>query len=162
MDDLEKLVNDKEFERFQAATGKENDPIILLLRSHLYSESLLERIITFMLPRGDKLIENGNLTYHNKLVVVEALDCLPDIIVSSLRNLNKVRNQCAHELNRKITDGDITRIGSPLGKEFTRLKRKAKFDDTLLLRFIVAFICGHMSTICLTAEHTEINQIKQN
>ena len=153
MDDFEQ---EKEFEKFQSAIGSESDPTILVLRAHLFSENLLERLINFKLPRGDKVIENGNLSYHQKLVLVESLDCIPDSIVSSLRNLNKLRNQCAHELNKKISDGDVTRIGSPLGKEFTRLKRKSKFDDAILLRSVINYVCGFMTASCHVSEHSEL------
>jgi hypothetical protein len=161
MDDLELLGKQKEFERFKQAIGEENDPIMLVLRAHLFSENLLERLINFKLPRGDKLIENGNLTFHQKLILVEALDCLPDSVVSSLRNLNKLRNQCAHELHKKITDGDVTKIGSPLGKDFTRFKREAKFDEAVLLRSVVNYICGFVTGTCFSAEHPEIKGTKQ-
>ncbi|MCG2584142.1 hypothetical protein [Massilia sp. TS11] len=160
MDNLEELGKKKEFEKFQQAIGAEKDPIMLILRAHLFSENLLERLINFRLPRGDKVIENGNLNYHQKLVLAEALECLSDPIVSSLRNLNKLRNQCAHELHKKITEGDITRIGSPLGKNFTRFKRDAKFDEAALLRKVVDYICGYISATCFGVEHPELNEPK--
>lgn len=156
MHELEALGKQKEFEKFQKAIGAETDPIMLILRAHLFSENLLERLINFKLPRGDKLVESGNLTYNQKLVLVDALDCLPDSVVSSLRNLNKLRNQCAHELHKKITDADITRIGSSLGKDFTRFKRDAKFDEAELLRKVVDYVSGYLTAMCFAAEHPEL------
>ena len=155
MNDFEQ-AREKEFEKFQSAIGSESDPTMLVLRAHLFSENLLERLINFKLPRGDKVIENGSLSYHQKLLLVESLDCIPDSIVSSLRNLNKLRNQCAHELNKKIADGDVTRIGSPLGKEFTRLKRQSKFDDAILLQLVINYVCGFLTGSCHASEHTEL------
>ncbi len=158
MNNLVELGKKIELERFQLAIGSENDPIMLVLRAHLFSENLLERLINFKLPRGDKVIESGNLTYNQKLVLVDALDCLPDSFTSSLRSLNKLRNQCAHELHRTITDSDVTRIGSPFGKEFTRMKRDVKFDEIALLRKLVNHICGFLTGTCFHAEHPEINE----
>jgi hypothetical protein len=154
-DDLDLVAKKKEFEKFKQAIGSENDPTMLVLRAHLFSENLLERLITFNLPRGDKVIESGNLSYHQKLVLIEALDRLPDSIISTLRNLNKLRNQCAHELDKKITDGDITRIGSPLGKEFTRFKREAKFEESVLLRKVIDYVSGYLTANCHLSEHPD-------
>lgn len=155
MDALE-IAKEKDFERFRQAIGSEKDPTMLVLRAHLFTENLLERLITFRLPRGDKVIEGASLTYHQKLVVVDALDCIPDPVVSALRNLNKLRNQCAHELDKIITDGDVTRVGSPLGKEFTRFKREAKFDETVLLRKVIDYVCGYLTAHCHLCEHPEL------
>ncbi|MFO0106219.1 MAG: hypothetical protein ACK52H_02890 [Burkholderiales bacterium] len=152
----------KEFEKFQSAIGSESDPTMLVLRAHLFSENLLERLLNFKLPRGDKVIESGNLSYHQKIVLVDALDCIPDSIVSSLRNLNKLRNQCAHELDKKITDGDVTRVGSPLGKNFTRFKRDANFDDAILLRNVIDYVCGFLTAICHHSEHTDLASTKSS
>lgn len=154
MNDFE-LAKKKEFEKFKQAIGTETDPTMLVLRAHLFSENLLERLLTFKLPRGDKLIESGNLSYHQKLVLVDSLDCLPDAIISALRNLNKLRNQCAHELDKKITDGDVTRVGSPLGKDFTRFKKDAKFDEAVLLRKVIDYVCGFLTAHCHLSEHPE-------
>jgi hypothetical protein len=152
MSSHEELLQEREFEKFKEAIGAEGDAVMLLLRGHLYSENLLERLINFGLPRGDKLMENASLSYHQKLLLVEALDFLPDMIASSLRNLNKLRNQCAHQLNKKITEADITRIGSPLGKVFTEYKRGANFDEAATLRRVINHICGHLAGRCCGVE----------
>ena len=60
MDDIKEIAKKRAFERFEQAIGTENDPIMLVLRAYLFSENLLERYITFRLPRGDKVIGSGN------------------------------------------------------------------------------------------------------
>ena len=155
MNDPAKSLRDKEFERFEIAIGAEADPTMRVLRAHLFSENLIERLLTLRLPRGDKIIENGNFSYHQKLVLLESLDFLPDSLVSALRNLNKLRNLCAHELDKKITEGDITRVGSPLGKKFTLYKRDAKLDDSVLLGKVIAYICGHLTGACHELEYPD-------
>lgn len=156
MDDLKNIIQEKEYTNFQQAIGSENDPIMLILRAHLFSENLLERLLTFKLPRGDKIIENTNFSYNQKLILVDSLDYIPDSIISALRNLNKQRNQCAHQLDKKITDGDITRIGSPLGKIFTQYKKESKFDEMVLLRNVIDHICGFLTARCNVSEHPEL------
>jgi hypothetical protein len=156
MVDINEMIKQKEFERFEQAIGDESDPTMLVLRAHLFTEYLLERLITFKLPRGDKVIESGNLTYNQKLVLVDSLERLPDSIISSLRNLNKLRNQCAHELDKKITDSDVTRIGSTIGKKFSQYRKDAKFDHVVLLRSVINYICGYVTATCNEIEHPEL------
>ncbi|WP_230861026.1 hypothetical protein, partial [Vibrio harveyi] len=50
----------------------EVEPLVQVLKAHLYTENFLEKYILVSLPRGDKLIENGNLSYHHKLLICEA------------------------------------------------------------------------------------------
>ena len=145
----------KELERFKALLGGEHDPVMLILRGHLFTESMLERIIFARLPRGDKLIEKGNLNYHQKLVLVDSFNCTTDSLISSLRGLNKLRNECAHELDKKIIENDVTRIGSPLGKQFTQFKKEANFDEVVVLRKVIDFICGMLSGIAITNEYPQ-------
>ena len=153
-DDKEKLAREREFKKFTAAIGDEGDPTMLILRAHLFSESLLERYITFKFARGDKIIENAALSFHQKLIIVDAFNELGDHIISSLRNLNKLRNQCAHQLDKKISDGDVLKVGSPLGTTFTRLRRDANFDEIILLRKIINYICGYLTGHCHCYENS--------
>ena len=52
MDDFEEIAKQKEFERFEQAIGAESDPIMRVLRAHLFSENLIERLLTIKLPGG--------------------------------------------------------------------------------------------------------------
>ena len=161
IDDEEKMSREREFNKFTAAIGDEGDPTMLILRAHLFSESLLERYITFKFPRGDKIIESGTLSFHQKLTIVDAFNELGDHVISSLRNLNKLRNQCAHQLDKKISDGDVLKVGSPLGVTFTRLRREAKFDEIILLRKIINYICGYLTGHCHYYENSTSQQSKK-
>ncbi len=153
---IEDAAKSKEMERFRAAIGEEGDPVMLVLRAHLFTENLLERLIRSQLPRGDKVAENANLTYFQKLVLVDALELLPDMIISSLRQLNKLRNECAHQLQKAINESDVVRIGSPLGKFFTSAKKESNFDDVVLLRKVVDYVCGFLGARCMFSEHPEL------
>lgn len=150
---IEELSKDREFHNFHRAIEQESDPTMLTLRAHLYTENLLERIILAKLSRGDKAVENGNFTYYQKLVLTESLESLPDNIVSSLRGLNKLRNQCAHELEKKISMGDIVKIGSPLGKIFSKMKREANFEENEVFRRLLHYVVGFLAGACFTSEH---------
>ena len=151
--DLGDAASKKAFERFHRAIGSEADSVALILRAHLFTETLLERFITARLSRGDKLLEHGNLSYHQKLCVVEALEILKDSVISSLRNLNRVRNQCAHELSKRISEADIARIGNPLGAEYRRLKKEADFDEVKLLQILIYYLGGYVEGVLNETEY---------
>lgn len=165
MDASRNAGNDEELQsvekqRFDSAIGDESDPIMLVLRGHLFSESLLERIIRLSLPRGDKVVESASFSYAQKLLFVEALETMPDSVCSSLRGLNKLRNQCAHELGRTITDADVVKIGSPLGKEFTVMHRNNKYDPVKTLRGVIHYVIGYMTGACNILEVVKLNDSK--
>lgn len=139
------------FEKFKKAVSGESDDIVQVLKSHLYTEHLLERIFLLRLPRGDKLLDGAALTYAQKVLLVEALGSIDDAVASSLKALNKVRNHLVHELGRQISDVDLLRIGSPLGKEFTRMRKEVKDDPSSTLKSVCSYLCGYLSATC--AEH---------
>ncbi len=134
---------------------------MLVLRAHLFAENLLERIIQLRLPRGDKVIESASFTFAQKLVLVDALQAISDAVSSSLRNLNKLRNQCAHDLSKKIADADVTRVGSPLGKEFSEIRRDHGYQSIDVLRGVIGFVCGYLTAECTIAENTHIQESKK-
>lgn len=141
-----------EYQAFQKASNADADPTMLILRAHLFSESLLERLIALKLRRGDKIIDSGSFTFAQKLILAEAIDSLDDSIATSLRNLNKLRNQCAHELGRTITAADVTRIGSPIGKYFTKLQRETNYEPVSTLRVLLSYVCGYITGVCNAIE----------
>ena len=84
------------------------DPLGILLRVHLTSETVLEELISLVFEEKAKPILSLALTYRQKLDLVSQLEIdddwplLPDYIVGSLRKLNKLRNQLVHQLNGSI------------------------------------------------------------
>ena len=145
-------IKKKEFGKIQESIGHIDDPILLVLKAHLYSEFLLERIILGRLQRGDRVIEKAKLTYFQKLALVDSFDCLPDWAVSSLRNLSKLRNQCSHELSKDIAEIDVTRIGSPLGKKFTEFKNEQGATTFSILLSVLQYNLGALVAQCYISE----------
>jgi len=123
----------------------EQEPVLTILRAHLLAEHYLERAIVAALPRGDRIIEAGLLSFAQKLNLVEGLDLLPDQLIQSLRGLNRVRNSCAHEMEREITIPDVERIGRPFGAEFTALRQKHYPDVKQLLNEVTKCVGRDLS-----------------
>ena len=113
---------------------RETDSIIFpLLRFHLLTENLLERIITCQLVRADRLLDNANLSYHHKLCLVSSFDLLSDKVLEALKKLNAKRNKLSHTRSESISIDDLDIIGKPFGKEYSELKSKYPNDTKELM-----------------------------
>ena len=141
-----------EFARFKRGLGRERDPVALVLRAHLFAEAVFDRMILAKLPRGDKVLDSAQLTYLQKLFLLEATQSIPDGAASAFRGLNKVRNQCAHELGKSIQDADVTRIGSPLGAEFAKMRRHCGYDVRSTLGMLLSYLIGFLTALCVKLE----------
>lgn len=137
-------TNDKRWHEGYEAYIKavKGEPVITILRVHLLTEYYLEQIMRVFLPRGDKLIESGNLSYKQKLTLVESFNITRDNLISSLKNLNRVRNACAHERERAITFHDVECIGRPFGKEYTQIKKERENTVESMLSPVLGNICA--------------------
>lgn len=113
-----------DLEAFSELISSRDDVTPSMLRTHLATENLLERILVASLPGGHGLIENGNLTYAQKLEVVNALKITESSLIGSLRQLNKVRNAASHSKEGAITRAEIEKIGMPLGPRFIEIRQK--------------------------------------
>jgi len=59
--------------------------LTVLLRAHLMSESLFDRILTGLLPRGSLIVQRGRLSYSQKLVLLQALGQIDDDVANCLQ-----------------------------------------------------------------------------
>ncbi len=168
---LDEATIESSIAKMEAVLRPGTDLTLLLLKGHLYAEGRLERIISLRLSRGDRLIETGHLSFAQKLAVVDALNEIPDQIITVLKNLNKLRNQCAHELEKEVGDADVDRLGQPLGARFTELKQEARVkskeiadpikrgvvERLLNMNGVIATVCGFLAGACLVFEGGDKN-----
>ena len=163
MKEIEKKVKqftDHEVKDLLTSLQSKTDLVINILRFHLLSENLLERIIMGELTRGDRVIEKGNLSFFQKLCLVNSFDMIEDAAIQSLRHLNSLRNKCSHQKGKEISFDDIEIIGRPLGKPFTKIKREHKDNLELMIVFtftdIYTRIIGQVARIELEGDIREI------
>ena len=142
---LEDLAKGKGLENYNKAISNEQDLVMVVLEQHLLTETLLEQLVLAGLPRGDRILDEGSLTYSQKLTLTAAMELLSDPIISSLRKLNKVRNECAHQLDKVITENDIARVGSPLGPRFTKTRHENLLDNLRILKSTLAYVIGYLN-----------------
>ena len=123
------------------------DVLGTLLRVHLTSESILEELIHLTFEDNAQSILKLKLTYKQKLELVASLKIdddwplIPDYIVGSLRKLNKLRNDLAHQLNATLNNNQVIELF--MGKE--QIYGDMKKDDIHInLQRYAFFILGNM------------------
>jgi len=79
---------------------------LILLKGHL----ILDNILLTVLKRKDYL-DSENYSFYRKIIALETLDVErnlnKDFIISSLKEINNLRNKVAHEYNFDIKNGDF-------------------------------------------------------
>ena len=124
------------------------DPISRILKCHLLSEVVLDKLIQFAYePNGDAIL-SGRLSYGQKLDItsrtflVEDYPLIPDLVVGSLRKLNKLRNRLSHELGATVTREEV--IDLFMGIDHPMPFDPMKAEVPLLIYHYTAFIFGNM------------------
>ena len=142
---IPKTAKEREFAEYVKVSHSITDPVLLILRIHLYIEYLLERHILSKLARGDRILDAGRLSFGQKLCLVSSFNYLDDSLISGLRELNRVRNECAHELHKIISISDVDRIGRPFGTRYTKIRKEHGHDVFDALSSLLAGICGALA-----------------
>lgn len=154
-EELRRLLQ-PELKELVATLQHKDDLLPMLLRFHLLTESLLERLIVAKLPGGHVYLDNVSPTYHQKLELVNAFDVAASECIGALRKLNKLRNASAHVKGHSIVLGDIDAIGRPLGKSFIANRRKHGADVGVLLLTVVSEIFTLLLMAVYAFEHPDI------
>ncbi len=149
-----------EYADFCKLCSIEQSPVLSILRAHLLIEYYMDQILSLSLPRGFRLVDEGNLTYYQKVALMDSLnrDNKYDALLQCMKNINKVRNQCAHEKDKEIGLADIELIGRPLGDIFVEKRREHRDNINHLLFATLAHICGSIAGIILAHEKAKINK----
>jgi hypothetical protein len=107
------------------------DELGLVVRSHLYVENLLDKLLALLAPFPEYL-EEINLSYASKVRLVCVLGFDPDF-KPMLLELVRIRNKFAHNLSQKIDLGMVKNlhslIHSDLADEFPKAMRKIVGGD---------------------------------
>lgn len=124
------------YDKFIKAAG-DGDSVSMVLRCHLLAEYYLDHLIISILPRGDILLDQ-KFSFIQKVFIVDALNILSRETIDSIKALNSIRNHCSHDIDYKITESDIDKIGRPYGKKYTKNKREHVHDLDELLHWTLA------------------------
>jgi hypothetical protein len=87
------------------------NPIALILITHLYIESICDKIINKILPNAKEVFKNNkNLTFSLKLDIIQASGKVPKPMCSDIKLINTLRNRTAHNLTYSIEEFDFSRF----------------------------------------------------
>jgi hypothetical protein len=119
-----------ELEAFINRKFEERNVVPVLLRFHLLTDHLLNRLIVAGLPQGQHIVDNGRLSYHQKIELVRSLEILSEDVIASLRQLNILQNKCSRfqptEIELSVTE--VHSIAKPLGRIYWELRRSHGFS----------------------------------
>lgn len=124
------------------------DPVSRILKCHLLSEAVLDRLLELALEPNGEAVLAARLSYNQKLtiasesVLAKDYELLPSYVVGSLRKLNKIRNRLAHELGASVTREEI--IDLFMGIDHPMPVDPSVADVSLLIYHYTAFIFGNM------------------
>lgn len=140
-----------QFQRFARICDRDSPPLVMILKAHLLTESLLETFIRSFLRRGDILAEQGRLSYSQKLAFFQATDYGQAELYSVLRTLNKVRNRLAHSAESEVSPADVKALCACYGDYFKQPKYKRETSDELLYMTLLlaaamlSFLCEEVT-----------------
>ncbi len=135
----------KEYEAIWEHCDTKSDIEWIVLKAHLVSESYMDRFFNTFFMSGKKLLDSGNLSYRQKLVLSKAIGFFPDDMLDCLSKLNLLRNKLAHDLEYQISIEDVDLIGHSLGRYYSKLKRERTGGIKDLLIGVLGFVVGGMA-----------------
>ncbi|HEU5247904.1 MAG TPA: hypothetical protein VFU09_12520 [Candidatus Udaeobacter sp.] len=120
----------------------ENETISFLLKTHLFVEYHLDRLLANYLGEKREPLDRIDLRFAQKLSLVDAFALLPEQCIRSLRALNKLRNKCVHTFNTCPSMEDMGLVAAELIPFF----RTEKIDNVPdFLKAYMAFLFGFFS-----------------
>jgi hypothetical protein len=79
---------------------------LILLKGHLLLETVLETVLL-----RNNITDLDSFSFHRKILALEGIEIQDDIrkkfIISSLREINRLRNKVAHEFHFDIANGEL-------------------------------------------------------
>lgn len=88
------------------------DELSVVLRGHLYVESAINELFARAVPGSEHII--AELGFFEKCKALRNMNLIDAKRRTLLMNLGKLRNEFAHDLNKKINDSDADRLISAL------------------------------------------------
>ncbi len=92
----------------------ENETISFLLKTHLFSEYHMDRLLADYLGEKREPLDRMDLRFAQKLSLIDSFALLPQECIRSLQALNKLRNRCVHTFNTRPTMEDVRQVASAI------------------------------------------------
>tara|TARA_B110000967_G_C18884655_1_gene563216 strand:- start:123 stop:569 length:447 start_codon:yes stop_codon:yes gene_type:complete len=113
-----------------AHLDSKTDLELILLKGHLLVETILETVL-----KRNNILDCENYSFYRKITSLETFEVenklKKDFIIASLRGINRMRNNLAHELHFDIGNGDFEIWTSNIlqnlkGEKFTKYTYRTK------------------------------------
>lgn len=104
------------FEKLSEHLSEESSRLEIVLRGHLWVESVMNGLIEAKLRYPDAL-EIDRLSFANKVSLAHALGVIPPGDVGWFRKLGKLRNRLAHTLGGEPTDLELVGLETALSAD---------------------------------------------
>src|ERR1700682_5647925 len=121
----------------------ENETISFLLKTHLFSEYHMDRLLADYLGEKREPLDRIDLRFAQKLSLVDSIALLPEECIRSLRALNKLRNRCVHTFNTRPTMEDVRQVASAFSAFLPRAESIKNVPE--FLKAYMAFLFGYFS-----------------
>lgn len=131
------------------------NPFLVILQSHLYFESLLERYITAELQNGSVLIKDGRLSFYQKIMVVNSFGTVERGVIDALKKFNKLRNSLAHKFGHAIEKEQIEVIAAALDKDYSDIESISGGCLAKEIELVGAYIAGCLGLMTHVSEKLE-------
>jgi hypothetical protein len=140
---LEPTFDPAEFKLLLDQLDAENETISFLLKTHLFAEYQMDRLLADYLGEKREPLYRIDLRWHHKLSLIDSFALLPEECIRSLRALNKLRNRCVHTFNTRPTMEDVRQVAPA----FSAFLPRAEHIQTVpeFLKAYMFFLFGYFS-----------------
>lgn len=91
---------------FNEKTAYIKDERLHAIVSALVVETMIDRMLSLLLPKYEKLVEGGDFTFSSRIKLLSAFEMIPNNIITCADCVRSVRNEFAHNLE-KTTFNDL-------------------------------------------------------
>jgi hypothetical protein len=132
-----------------------------IITSHLFIENALESLIKKNAKSPNKILNNSNLKFRNKLDIVEGFGIFSaEFYYSSAKRLNDIRNKYAHKSDYRIKIDDLNAFRFNLTKNQDDIyKIESKKGDELAVNTTMLFLVATFYKFLSSEESKVINKV---
>ena len=142
--------------------ASEAPSVQFIFHAHSFYASILDRLITLFLPKGNEVVKNAHLTFEQKLMLVDAFDILEGRYILCLNALNTVSNKYARQSVKELSHDDIISLSQALDKTSAQSKQSEHYNDKLLFRGVLGDLCVHLCSKVLDLENRDHSELLGN
>ena len=115
-----------DYDKFRSYLNN-SDPMVLVLRCHIYIEYVIVRMIEAYIPFPQHL-KIDRLNFINKVNLAKSFGLHEEMYFKSCLEINRVRNKFAHEIEYQVSKEDVAKIYNSMPDFLSEFAQK-KADD---------------------------------